>query len=163
MATEMGEYLVGAYLQLEQQCDVVSFNVRPPGGGLKGLQELDVVGLNFKTNTAYLCEVATHIRGLGYGNYEVSARRVEGKYQRQREYAKTYLQNFQQHHFMLWSPIVPKGPLTEALAGIEGLELIINGAYRDCVDQLRQRAKAERNDTGNPFFRSLQILECLRK
>ncbi|MGB5215711.1 MAG: hypothetical protein WBN88_18965 [Anderseniella sp.] len=40
MATEMGEYLVGAYLQLEQQCDVVSFNVRPPGGGLKGLQEL---------------------------------------------------------------------------------------------------------------------------
>lgn len=58
MATEMGEYLVGAYLQLEQQCDVLSFNVRPPGGGLKGLQELDVVGLNFKTNTAYLCEVA---------------------------------------------------------------------------------------------------------
>lgn len=89
MATEVGEHQVGAYLQLEQQCDVVSFNVRPPGGGLKGLQELDVVGLSFKTNTAYLCEVVTHIRGLGYGNYEVSARRIEGKYQRQREYAKT--------------------------------------------------------------------------
>ena len=58
MSAEMGEYLVGAYLQLEEQCDVVSFNVRPPGGGLKGLEELDVIGLNFKTSTAYLCEVA---------------------------------------------------------------------------------------------------------
>lgn len=162
MSAEMGEYLVGAYLQLEEQCDVVSFNVRPPGGGLKGLEELDVVGLNFKTSTAYLCEVATHIRGLGYGNYAESARRIKGKYERQQDYAKMYLQDFKQHHFMLWSPVVPKGALTQSLASIEGLELIINGRYRDCVEQLRKRAKQERNDTGNPFFRSLQILECLR-
>ena len=33
------EYVVGAYLKLEEECDFVDFNVRPPGGGLKGLGE----------------------------------------------------------------------------------------------------------------------------
>ena len=64
MLTDVGEYFVGAYLQLGEGCDFVDYNVRPPGGGLKGLEELDVVGLNFKTRTAFLCEVTTHIRGL---------------------------------------------------------------------------------------------------
>jgi len=52
--------------------------------------------------------------------------------------------------------------MADALAGIEGLKLIINRTHRDCVEQLRKRAISECNVTGNPFFRSLQILECLR-
>jgi hypothetical protein len=56
MRTEPGEYLVGAYLKLVEECDVVDYNVRTPGGGLEGLGELDVVGLNFKTKTAYVCK-----------------------------------------------------------------------------------------------------------
>jgi hypothetical protein len=62
MLTDIGEYIVGAYLQLKLDCDVVDYNVRPPSGGLQGLEELDVIGLNLKTRTAYLCEVTTHIR-----------------------------------------------------------------------------------------------------
>ena len=76
MSTEMGEYVVGAYLKLEEGCDFVDFNVRPPGGGLKGLGELDVVGLNFRTKTAFLCEVSTHIKGLTYGSYPKTVERV---------------------------------------------------------------------------------------
>lgn len=64
MAVEMGEYVAGAYLKLVLGCDFIDYNVRPPGGGLEGLGELDVVGLDFKAQTAYLCEVTTHVRGL---------------------------------------------------------------------------------------------------
>ena len=68
MATEVGEYIVGAYLRFIEKCDVVDYGVRTPGGGLKGLNELDVIGLSFKSSTAFLCEVTTHIRGTLYGN-----------------------------------------------------------------------------------------------
>ena len=162
MTTEMGEYLVGAYLNLEEGCDFVDYNVRPAGGGLKGLDELDVVGLNFSAGTASLCEVATHIRGLQYGDRRDSIDRVRKKYERQRGYASDYLGNFTTHRFMFWSPVVPKGYLTDNLALIDGLELVINGQYRACVDRLRERAGKEAHNTGNPFFRSLQILERLR-
>ena len=63
MITDVGEYIVGAYLKLILKCDIIDYNIRPPGGGLEGLHELDVLGLNFKKRTAYLCEVTTHIRG----------------------------------------------------------------------------------------------------
>ena len=59
MLTDIGEFIVGAHLQLIEECDFIDYNVRPPGGGLKGLGELDVVGLNFNSNTAYLCEAGS--------------------------------------------------------------------------------------------------------
>ncbi len=162
MQTDIGEYVVGAYLKLEEGCDVIDYNVRAPGGGLKGLGELDVIGLNFKTDTAFLCEVTTHIRGLLYVSNSESLRRVKAKHERQRAYANEYLDNFQYHRYMFWSPVVPRGFLTENLAKIDGLELVINGAYKGRVEQLRRRARAEAQDTSNPFFRTLQILEHLR-
>jgi len=39
MLTDIGEFIVGAYLQLIEECDVIDYNVRPPGGGLEGLNE----------------------------------------------------------------------------------------------------------------------------
>ena len=68
MNTEMGELLIGAYLKVIEGCDVVCYNQRPPGGGLKGLHELDVLGLHFGKRTAFLCEVTTHTGGLLYVN-----------------------------------------------------------------------------------------------
>ena len=62
MKTEMGELVVGAYLKLCLHCAFVDYNVRPPGGGLEGLGELDVVGLDPDSGCAFLCEVTTHIR-----------------------------------------------------------------------------------------------------
>lgn len=164
MATEMGEYVVGAYLKLEAGCDFVDYNVRTPGGGVAGLNELDVIGLNFRARTAYLCEVTTHIRGMliGRGN-AATLERIKAKYQRQRAYADGQLKEFPTRHFMLWSPVVPRGFLTEHLAKIEGLDLVINGEYKRRIDQLRARAAKEAQETGNPFFRALQILEHMRE
>lgn len=162
MRTEPGEYLVGAYLKLVEECDVVDYNVRIPGGGLEGLGELDVVGLNFKGKTAFVCEVTTHILGLLYKNNAETVARVRRKHLRQRQYAKRFLTSFDTHKFMFWSPVVPIGYLTTHLKKIDGLELVINGRYKGCVDALRLLARKHAHETQNPSFRVLQILEHLR-
>ena len=162
MKTEMGEYIVGAYLKIIKQCDFVDYNVRPPTGGLEGLQELDVVGLIFKTKTAYLCEVTTHIRGVLYKDNKTTIERIRKKYDRQKRYSRKYLKDFDNVHYMFWSPIVPEGYLTKKLNRFRKLECIYNEQYTECINELRQKAKKMTNDVGNPFFRTLQILEHLR-
>ena len=163
MKTEIGEQIVGAYLKLCCACAFVDYNVRPPGGGLKGLAELDVVGLDLDSKRAYLCEVTTHICGLQYGTLPNTIKRVRDKHARQRRYASEYLTAFSDIHFMFWSPVVPVGYLTEGLSKIGGLELVINANYARCVDELRKLAHSVTHDVGNDFFRSLQILERLRR
>ena len=162
MLTDVGEFIVGAHLQLIEECDFIDYNVRPPGGGLKGLGELDVVGLNFKSNTAYLCEVTTHIRGVLYKNNQETINRIKKKHERQIEYANKYLKNFKNHRFMFWSPVVPIGYITDHLQEIEGLELVINGEYKKRIEQLRLLARNTTHDARNPFFRMLQIMEHRR-
>ena len=163
MLTDIGEFIVGAYLHLIEECDFVDYNVRPPGGGLKGLGELDVVGLNFQTSTAFLCEVTTHIRGVLYKNNQETISRIRKKHERQKDYAKNYLTNFKNHKFMFWSPVVPVGYITEHLQEIESLESIINGEYKKHIEQLRILAKKTTSDARNPFFRMLQIMEHMRE
>jgi hypothetical protein len=162
MLTDVGEYLVGAYLQIHEECDVVDYNVRPPGGGLEGLKELDVVGYNFKTNSVFMCEVTTHIQGLLIGNNRQTVERIAKKHQGQEEYARRYLENFETIRFQFWSPVVPRGYITENLANIENLELIVNGEYKMRVDKLQEKARRTTHDARNPVFRVLQILGHLR-
>lgn len=164
MKTDVGEYIVGAYLKLIRGCDFVDYNVRPPGGGMKGLGELDVVGLDLRNSIAYLCEVTTHIWGLRYGSSnETTVQRVREKHARQREYAAEHLREFNTLHFMFWSPVVPVGPITRGLETIDTLGSVINERYARRVDDLRELARKTTHDTGNPFFRMLQILEHLRE
>jgi hypothetical protein len=165
MVTEMGEYVVGAYLKIKLNCDFVGYNTRPPESGLAGLAEIDVVGLDFTNHIAYLCEVTTHLDGLLYGSdYGVSAKKIRDKYERLISYRNKYLHEFKGVRCMFWSPRVPKGKLLDMLKEIEkdGLELILNGEYKKRVEELRQTAKKTTRDVSNPFFRALQILEHLR-
>lgn len=162
MQTDVGEYIVGAYLKCIKNCDFVDYNVRIPGGGLKGLAELDVVGLNLKTNTAYLCEVTTHIRGLLYRNNKFTVKKIKQKHEIQQEYAELLLENFSKKIFMFWSPYVPEGYITKNLRNIETLELVINKDYTSCIQQMKKVAADNTNDLGNPFLRTLQILEHLK-
>jgi len=161
MLTDVGEYIVGAYLRLRLDCEVVDYNVRPPGGGLKGLEELDVIGLNLKLHRAYLCEVTTHIRGLLYKDNRTSVERISKKYERQKRYGAKYLKQFQ-CEYMFWSPVVPVGYITERLANLKGLQLVINGEYKLRVEELRALAAETTHDARNPVFRVLQILEHMR-
>lgn len=162
MTAEPGEYLVGAYLKQVEECDFVDYNVRVPGGGLVGLDELDVVGLRFSDSTAFLCEVTTHIRGLLYKNNRNSVDKIREKHRKQRRYARSRLREFENHIFEFWSPVVPVGYLTENLAKIRELTLVINGEYKRRVAILQERAQREKQPTENPAFRLLQILGSLR-
>jgi len=163
MKTDIGEYIVGAYLKIIEECDFVDYNVRYPGGGLRGLGELDVLGLRFNDKTAFLCEVTTHIRGVLYKNNITTVEKITAKHKRQKEYAHDRLKDFTNICYMFWSPVVPRGYITEELSKIKDLELIINEKYKQCIDDLRLKAKELTNDVGNPFFRMLQILEHLRR
>ena len=164
MQTDIGEYIVGAYLAIIADCPFVQYNVRAPGGGLDGLNELDVVGLNVDTGTAYLCEVATHLDGLNYGTGNAATiARIAKKHEWQRGYATEHLVAFPQRHYMLWSPVVPIGALTAGLGTLADLELVINGDYTARIAALRARAWQNTADHNNPFFRTLQILEHLKE
>lgn len=162
MKTDIGEYIVGAYLKVIQGCDFIDYNVRPTGGGLNGLHEMDVLGLDFGNKTAYICEVTTHIRGLLYVDNKTTISRIRAKHERQKCYAEEYLSSFHKKRFMFWSPVVPKGYLTKELEKIRGLELIINKGYTGCVKELTEKAKELTHDAGNPFFRMLQIIGHLK-
>ena len=161
MKTEMGEYLVGAYLKVILGCGFIDYNVRHPGGGLKGLGEIDVIGIDFKKKAIYLCEVTTHIRGLQYGAPLETIRRLKYKYKRLKVYSREHFGNFREI-YMFWSPYVPEGKITRELEKLKKLELIINQKYADCIETLRKEARKRTNDEGNPAFRLLQILEHVR-
>jgi hypothetical protein len=159
MKTEIGEYVVGAYLKLILNCDVVDYNVRDrTGTRLQALGELDVVGLRFSDKTAYICEASTHIRGM-----QTTAEKIRDKHARQKSYSKQNLKDFTQHHFMLWSPRVTNKKTLNELAEIKTLELVINENYTMKIDELIAYAKKNAGDTNNPFMRSLQLLEALKR
>jgi hypothetical protein len=162
MATEMGEYLVGAYLKLVLKCGVVDYNARPPGGGLSGLGELDVIGFNFTSRMVYLCEVTTHLDGLLIGKgTDGTLTKIAAKHCRQQKYAAQYLGDFTPR-YMFWSPVVRSGLVEELKTRIGFDEVFINASYSEAINQLRKQAKNSTADVNNPAFRVLQILEHLR-
>lgn len=156
MATEAGEFVVGAYLTHLRGCGIILYNTRPPGGKLAGLHELDVIGLNLAEKKAYLCEVTTHLRGLR----PVTLERIPAKHKQQKLYAENHLAGFATR-FMFWSPLVtPRQAEALRLVGFD--DVIVNGDYTRAVDELRKVAKGTKADLGNPFMRTIQILAHLR-
>ena len=63
---------------------------------------------------------------------------------------------------MFWSPYVPRGFITKNLGKLDHLESIINGKYKDRIEELQQLAKTTTHDARNPFFRMLQIMEHIK-
>lgn len=161
MVTEMGEFLVGAYLTYIEGCDVVSYNVRIKSGGREAQNEIDVVGLRFKDKTAYLCEVTTHLKGVLYKDVKETIKRIRNKHVHQKSYAKQFLKDFPNQVFMFWSPYVPVGMITVGLGEIDGLDLVINENFSKKLNDLSLKASEDTSDQrANPFFRALQIISC---
>ena len=164
MRTEIGEYVVGAWLKVVKKCSFIDYNVRPPIKGLEGLGEFDVVGLDLKNKKVFICEVVTHLNGMGYKDLETTVKKVEDKFMRQQKYAKGYLPNDFDVRYMLWSPIVTPKYLAEIekIAKKEELELVINSSYSTKIDEIKTAIKGETKDFGNPFIRVIQIFEALK-
>ena len=105
--TEMGEYLVGAYLKLALDCDFIIYNQR-----ITSQREIDVIGIDAKKNTVYLCEVATHLGGLNYGvTNKNTIQKISEKLKAFHEYGIKNMPNIKKV-CMFWSHNVPRGYLT---------------------------------------------------
>jgi hypothetical protein len=100
--------------------------------------------------------------GYLYKNNRETVERIKRKHERQQQYAAKHMSQFGCIRFQFWSPVVPRGYVTDHLALIDSLELVINGEYKRRVQVLRELAAKETHDARNPVFRVLQILEHLR-
>lgn len=171
-----GEELTGAWLHMIAKCDFVQYNV--PLRGKQG--EIDVIGLNVATKTAYICEVATHLLGLLYtrGSLPDNVNRLTKKFQSDADYARAYLPDFE-HRFMLWSPVV-QVPRTDDVIHNQirdlndicrnlmqthsiSIEMIVNETYLECLDDLQRLAGKETAASAFSVFRAMQIIEHTNK
>lgn len=160
---DIGESLVGSYFKYVMGCKIVVYNCHMDKGG-----EIDVIALSPDSSKVYLCEVATHLRGLLYGNNNADTlARINHKIKRAAAFAATHFPG-REPVFMLWAPIVSRG-LSRSLSAIqeksiEGITLnfIINREYTACIRRLRNIARDNIKTTDEPAFRILQVLEHLR-
>ena len=158
---DIGEDLVGAYLNRVVGCSIVQFNVRT--GSAQG--EIDVVGLqlvNGLVAEVWLCEVSTHTGGLGgYGGN--AAGKIRTKVESVKKYADmAYPQA--SRHIEVWSPKVTTGMLSklEAVwADHTDVELVANDIYSARVRELATLARRTTAYCDSPSFRLLQILSRL--
>lgn len=182
---QLGEQLVGAYHKLINRCEIVSYNQRSTQAGNQ--MEIDVLAINSRggNQTLYVCEVITHIHGMRYSGtpssdrweefgsdmYQNTLEKILRKFESDHSYASRVFDNADEYVFQLWSPVVPKGGLTDGLAEVQDvfegqndheLELIINSSYSSRINELRDQAAEDKKQYGEPAFRFLQILEHMR-
>jgi hypothetical protein len=162
--------LVGAYLKLVEECEIVAYGQHSPVAGEQ--TEVDVIGIQPAGERAVItCEVATHLGGLGYGNSDENRDRVAAKFRNAEQYVDLVFGPSESHRFQFWSPNVPNASATklETVATEfrertdSELELIVNDDYADRIDDLRDVAGSTVSQRNELAFRFLQILEHLRE
>lgn len=185
--TQLGELIVGAYLRVINDCELVSYNQRSKEAGRQ--MEVDVLGVKSSNGeqTVYACEVVTHIRGSlysgspneegwwsKYGNesYQHSLERIFHKFEEDHDLVTEVFDDAEEYKLQFWSPYVSEGHLTEGLEEMkqqferkydERIDLVINGKYAKRVHELRDRASETKKSYDEPAFRFFQILEHMRK
>lgn len=169
MAHNVGEELVGAYLQHVEGYEFVAFNLHT----LNTQGEIDVVGLNMKSRTVYLCEVAIHLEtGLQYvtDRQPDNVSRLVGKFEKDIEYARKYFKGYKKV-FMLWSPIVrdtrlgSKHNQMRDIAEIKmavkkrgiDLRVFVNEEFQWAILRLKEIALEESKELKSSVMRLFQI------
>jgi hypothetical protein len=171
-----GERLVGDYLRYVERCDFVDFNVYTTA--TQG--EIDVVGVALATKHAYICEVVTHLTtGIQYvknARPDTSDRLIK-KFLKNIHYGNEAFAGYIVR-YMLWSPVVRHSngkPEYDQFAHLKRVEeevksrtgieivLVINKAFVDAIDKLRDVARDVTKELKSPVMRFLQIEEWARK
>ncbi|MBI4878876.1 MAG: hypothetical protein HY812_04340 [Planctomycetes bacterium] len=168
-AQNVGEEMVGAYLQAVKGCEFVAYNV--PTRDIQG--EIDVVGINMRTRTVHLCEVAVHLEtGLLYvkGGQANNVPKLVAKFTKDVAYARRYFRGYKKV-FMLWSPIVrgadPRAKHNQ-LRDVEdvkravrkmrvSLEVIMNADFKKAMDEMKAVALKETKEMKSPVMRLFQL------
>lgn len=165
-----GEMLVGAYLKLVEECEIVAYGQHSP---IEGEQmEVDVIGIHpGGEREIIVCEVATHLRGLGYGSSRENGEKVESKFRNAESYVSQVFGSSESQRYQFWSPNVPPKSMEELekasdqfekQSGCE-LELVTNGRYSKKINNLRKVASSTYSQRNELAFRFLQILEHLKE
>ena len=172
----IGEEIAGEYLKFVKGCEFIEYNLYTPD--VQG--EIDVIGINIKEKSLYVCEVAVHLAtGLQYVKNKApdNVNRFLSKFRKNITYAEKYFPEYEKH-FMLWSPIVKNqganakhnqlNDVNEIRAKLKeeyghDLELVINQTYQNAMDKLRAVADKETKELKSPVLRLLQIEEKLCK
>lgn len=177
MTENPGEHLVGQYLKEVRDCDFVEYNLQTRY--VQG--EIDVVGINSREKLVYICEVATHLQGLGLqytkDNHPDNVARLTDKFDKDIEYANINFPDFKKE-FMLWTPIARKSKegfstnpfrdlqeikdYVKATHSIE-LKIVANEGYLNAIKELRKVAESRTDQMNSPIMRFLQIEEKLKK
>ena len=172
-----GEHLVGQYLKEVKGCDFVEYNLQT-----KYVQgEIDVIGINSNEKFIYVCEVATHLQGLGLqytkDKHPDNVGRLVGKFEKDIEYTNKNFPDFKKE-FMLWTPIArnskagsstnPFRDLKEIKEKIKAkydidLKIVANESYFEAIKELRIVAAKRTDEMNSPIMRFLQIEEKLKK
>lgn len=166
----IGEEIAGLYLQIAHGCDFVQYNLYTPD--VQG--EIDVVAVNFRDKTAFICEVAVHlVTGLQYvkdARPDTQARLIR-KFNKDIDYAEKAFPDFTRH-YMLWSPVVkesgPEAKHDQMKAVVEvqrriredrnvNIDLVVNEDFRDKLARLREYAGSKTEELKSPVLRLLQI------
>ena len=170
------EHLVGQYLKYIKGCDFVEYNLQT-----KSKQgEIDVVGINSSESKVYICEVVTHLTGVGLlyvkAGRSDNVRRLTLKFEKDIEYGITNFRNFERI-YMLWTPLAkdtgtmaksnPFKDIREVKEKIKlelGIDLIlfVNEDYMTAVSELRRFASKTSYAMKSPIMRYLQIEETLK-
>lgn len=172
----IGEEIAGEYLKFVKGCEFIEYNLYTPD--VQG--EIDVVGINIKDKSVYVCEVAIHLTtGLQYvkNGKPDNVNRFLSKFRKNMSYADKYFSDYTKH-FMLWSPVVKNQgekakhnqlndvkAVQESLKSQYGyeLELVINKTYQNALNELRLAARKETKELKSPVMRLLQIEEKLER
>ncbi len=173
----IGEEIVGVYLQEIKKCDFIQYNLHNPD--IQG--EIDVIGINMGEKFVYICEVAIHlITGFQYTKNKRPDRinRLIKKFEKDIDYAEKYFKNDYKKIYMFWSPIVKNSgentkynqlkDVQEIKRILDGkksidLQIVINEDYMDCLKQLRKFASEQTKALESPVLRLMQIEEKLKQ
>ncbi len=154
--TDIGEYFVGAYLEQFLSCEIVVYNITD--NNFNTQNEIDVIGISMKNNTAYLCEVKTHIKGFNTTSRTNRVNLINGQFAAMDLYAKRNLSNIAKCEIMFWALKVTNKQLLQALNNnYAPANIIINTDYTKAMKILANHAATSTNEFKNPFLRALQI------
>jgi len=161
--------LVGAYLKIIEECEIVAYGQHSP---IEGDQmEIDVIGIQPDGEQEIItCEVATHLRGLGYGTATKNGEKVASKFKHAEKYVDRTFGGKESHRFQFWSPNVPPASATQLNDVADEfknrteteLELVINSEYANRIAALQQRAESTVSQRNELAFRFLQIINHLK-
>jgi hypothetical protein len=157
--TDIGEYFVGAYLQYIYGCEIVVYNVKDYSlTGNIAQNEIDVIGICFKTEKTYLCEVKTHIQGFKATGKTDRVKLVHSQFNAMQKYAHRNLPANHETEYMFWAPNKVQNKLKKEIDKLYSAHnIIVDDIYKTCLEDLIQYAGNNSTEFDNPFIRTLQI------